>query len=114
MAQGTVFWQGIGDAVEVDAFTSAGVNPPPNRSRDVGFQWVNLWGSNHQREITGPRTDPTGRASGCSIGSSWAASSRPTWSLTPTIIRAACNSTWAPISPARGSTAEPRRGVRRR
>ena len=28
MAKGTVFWQGIGDAVEVDAFTSAGVNPP--------------------------------------------------------------------------------------
>ncbi|MGO9809217.1 MAG: hypothetical protein ACLP53_00185 [Isosphaeraceae bacterium] len=25
-------------------------------SRDIGFQWVNFWGSNHQTEITGPRS----------------------------------------------------------
>src|SRR5271157_503954 len=30
--------------------------PLPSRSRDVGFQWVNFWGSNHQTEITGPRS----------------------------------------------------------
>ncbi|MGZ5997421.1 MAG: hypothetical protein ACXWN0_17335, partial [Isosphaeraceae bacterium] len=56
MAHGTVFWQGSGDAVEVDAFTAAVDEPLPSRSRDVGFQWVNFWGSNHQSEITGPRS----------------------------------------------------------
>jgi serine/threonine-protein kinase len=54
MAQGTVFWQGFGDAVEVDAFTAVGETPPPNRPRDVVFQWVNFWGPNHMREVTGP------------------------------------------------------------
>jgi serine/threonine-protein kinase len=54
MAQGTVFWQGSGDAVEVEAFTAVGDAPPPSRPRDVVLHWVNFWGSNHQREITGP------------------------------------------------------------
>ena len=56
MAHGTIFWQGSGDAVEVDAFTAAVDEPLLGRSRDVGFQWVNFWGSNHQTEITGPRS----------------------------------------------------------
>jgi serine/threonine protein kinase len=56
MAHGTVFWQGGGDAIEVDAFTAAGAEPLPGRTRDVGYQWVNFWGSNHQQEITGPRS----------------------------------------------------------
>jgi serine/threonine-protein kinase len=56
MAHGTIFWQGSGDAVEVDAFTAAVDERLLGRSRDVGFQWVNFWGSNHQTEITGPRS----------------------------------------------------------
>jgi eukaryotic-like serine/threonine-protein kinase len=56
MAHGTVFWQGSGDAVDVDAFTAAVDEPLPGRSRDVRFQWVNFWGSNHQSEITGPKS----------------------------------------------------------
>jgi serine/threonine-protein kinase len=55
LAQGAVFWQGTGDAVDVDAFTAVGVEPPPNRPRDVILQWVNFWGNNHMRELTGPR-----------------------------------------------------------
>ncbi len=56
MAHGAIFWQGSGDAVEVDDFTAAVDEPLSTRSRDVGFQWVNFWGSNHQSEITGPRS----------------------------------------------------------
>jgi serine/threonine-protein kinase len=55
MAGGTVFWQATGDAYEVDAFTTAGTDPPPNRPQHVLFQWINLWGSNHIREVTGHR-----------------------------------------------------------
>jgi serine/threonine-protein kinase len=56
MAHGTVFWQGSGDAVDVHAFTAAVDEPHPSRSPDVVFQWVNFWGSNHQSDITGPRS----------------------------------------------------------
>ena len=56
MAHGTVSWQGSGEAVEVDAYTAAVDEPLLSRSREVGFQWVNFWGSNHQSEITGPRS----------------------------------------------------------
>jgi serine/threonine-protein kinase len=56
MAHGLGFWQGAGDAVEVDGFAAVGDGPPSVRSRDVTIQWVNFWGSNHQRGITGPRT----------------------------------------------------------
>ena len=56
MALGTVFWQGSGDAAEVDAFTAVGTEPPSGRPRDVVFQWVNFWGGNHMLDITGPRT----------------------------------------------------------
>ena len=55
LARGTVFWQGTGDAVEVDAFTAVGDALPPNRPRDVVLHWVNFWGGNHMREIKGPR-----------------------------------------------------------
>ncbi len=55
MAHGTVFWQGSGDAVDVDAFTAAVDEQLPGRSRDVGLQWTNFWGSSHQSEVTGPR-----------------------------------------------------------
>jgi serine/threonine-protein kinase len=55
MARGLAFWQAIGDAVEVDRFVAMQDEPPSGRSRDVVVQWVNLWGGNHQREITGPR-----------------------------------------------------------
>jgi serine/threonine-protein kinase len=57
MAHGTVFWQGSGDAIDVDAFTGAVDEPLSSRTRDVGFQWVNFWGGNHQTEITGPRSE---------------------------------------------------------
>jgi serine/threonine-protein kinase len=56
MAGGTVFWQGTGDAAEVDVFTSASAEPTAGRLRDVVFQWVNFWGSNHMVDLTGPRT----------------------------------------------------------
>ena len=55
MAQGTVFWQGTNDAIEVDGFAASGPEPPVNRAKDVLIQWVNFWGSNHMREITGRR-----------------------------------------------------------
>jgi serine/threonine-protein kinase len=64
MAGGTVFWQAHGDAYEVDVFTAAGSDPPPNRPQDVLFHWINFWGSNHIRDVTGPRgasTHPTVR-----------------------------------------------------
>lgn len=54
-AQGQVFWQETNDAVEVVAFAEAAGATLPNRSRDVVTQWVNLWGSNHIRGVTGPR-----------------------------------------------------------
>jgi eukaryotic-like serine/threonine-protein kinase len=56
MAGGTVFWQGKGDAAEVDAFTAADTESFSGRTRDVVHQWVNFWGNNHLRDITGPRT----------------------------------------------------------
>jgi serine/threonine-protein kinase len=56
LAHGSVFWQGTGDAMEIDAFTAVGREPPINRPRDVLYQWINFWGNNHVREVTGPRT----------------------------------------------------------
>jgi serine/threonine-protein kinase len=56
LAHGIVFWQGSRDAIEVEAFTAVGSEPPPSRPRDVVYQWVNFWGSNHMRDIRGPRT----------------------------------------------------------
>ena len=38
MAHGTIFWQGSGDAAEVDAFTAAVDEPLLGRSRDIGLQ----------------------------------------------------------------------------
>ncbi len=54
-AQGQAFWQQANDAVEVFGFAAAGTEPPPNRTRDIVTQWVNLWGSTHVRAVSGPR-----------------------------------------------------------
>lgn len=55
-AQGQVFWRQDRDAIELQAFAAGGDAPLPNRNRDVAAQWVDLWGSDHIREVTGPRT----------------------------------------------------------
>jgi serine/threonine-protein kinase len=56
LANGSVFWQAINDAADVDVFTALGEGPVPNnRPRDVFLQWVSFWGRNHMRLISGPR-----------------------------------------------------------
>ncbi|WP_165230878.1 serine/threonine-protein kinase [Aquisphaera insulae] len=55
MAGGALFWQARGDALDVDCFTAAGTETPSLGIRDVGFQWVSLWGGNHIAQVTGPR-----------------------------------------------------------
>ncbi|OJW16392.1 MAG: hypothetical protein BGO49_18770 [Planctomycetales bacterium 71-10] len=55
-AQGQVFWRQDRDAIELQAFAAGGDAPLPNRNRDVAAQWVDLWGADHIREVTGPRT----------------------------------------------------------
>jgi len=59
IAQGQVFCQENNDAVEVVGFAEAGEAPLPNRSRDIVPQWINLWGINHIRGVTGPRLGTT-------------------------------------------------------
>jgi eukaryotic-like serine/threonine-protein kinase len=61
LEMGTLFWQGNGDAYEVANFVArTDQSPPPNPFPDVRRQWVNLWGSNHFRAVTGPnRTNST-------------------------------------------------------
>lgn len=54
-AQGQIFWRQDRDAIEVQGFAAGGDGPLPNRNRDVVSQWVDLWGTDHIREITGPR-----------------------------------------------------------
>ena len=54
IAQGQVFWQENNDAVEVVAFAEAVGAPLPSR-RDIVTQWIDLWGINHLRGVTGPR-----------------------------------------------------------
>jgi serine/threonine-protein kinase len=56
LAHGTVFWRGASDAIDVEAFTAVGLDPPPSRPRDVVYQWVNFWGNSQMRDIRGPRT----------------------------------------------------------
>jgi serine/threonine-protein kinase len=56
LANGTVFWQASGDAVEVDCFINVRDGlPTPNRSRDVQAQWVQFWGRTHMSRLMGPR-----------------------------------------------------------
>jgi serine/threonine-protein kinase len=63
MSMGVPFWQGNGDAFEVSTFAARGdLPPPPNAFPDVRRQWVNLWGANHFRNVTGPS-----RASAASV-----------------------------------------------
>ncbi|WP_165248635.1 serine/threonine-protein kinase [Paludisphaera soli] len=54
-AQGQIFWSQGNDAIEVYGFAAAGDAPPPNRTRDVVAQWVDLWGPGHVKDVTGPR-----------------------------------------------------------
>jgi len=56
LANGSVFWQAINDAADVDVFAALGEGPVQNsRPRDVFLQWVAFWGRNHMRLISGPR-----------------------------------------------------------
>jgi serine/threonine-protein kinase len=56
VATGTVFWQAINDAADVDGFVALGEGPVQNnRPRDVSLQWISLWGRNHMRLVSGPR-----------------------------------------------------------
>jgi eukaryotic-like serine/threonine-protein kinase len=57
LARGTVFWQASDDVVDVDFFTAAGEGAPSNnsRTRELQHQWIDFWGSNHIRHVSGPR-----------------------------------------------------------
>jgi serine/threonine-protein kinase len=55
LACGTLFWQGVNDAVEVDPFTAAGDSPPSVRGREIALLWRHFWGSNHISMVSGPR-----------------------------------------------------------
>jgi serine/threonine-protein kinase len=55
LVHGSVFWQAINDAVDVDIFTALTDAPVQiGRPRDVLSQWVSFWGRNHMQQITGP------------------------------------------------------------
>lgn len=54
-ARGVLFWQAVGDAYEVGRFLAGSDTPPvPNVRPDVRQQWVDLWGANHIRDVSGP------------------------------------------------------------
>jgi serine/threonine-protein kinase len=55
LPRGLALWQGVGDAIEVDRFAALEDTAASVRYRDVQLQWANLWGANHQRDLTGPR-----------------------------------------------------------
>jgi serine/threonine-protein kinase len=53
---GSVFWQAINDAADVDAFVAGNERLVPNgRPRDLFLHWVAFWGRSHMRLLTGPR-----------------------------------------------------------
>jgi eukaryotic-like serine/threonine-protein kinase len=55
LAQGALFWEATGDALDVTHFTaSASALPAPNVRPDVRQQWIQVWGSNHISNVTGP------------------------------------------------------------
>jgi serine/threonine-protein kinase len=57
LARGTVFYQQADDYIDVDFFIAAGEGPPinNNRTREFQHQWVDFWGANHIKRVTGPR-----------------------------------------------------------
>ena len=62
-ARGLLFWQAVNDAYEVGRFVAGSDAPPaPIVRPDVRQQWVDLWGANHIRDVSGPslagRTPP--------------------------------------------------------
>ena len=107
MAEGTVFWQGIGDASRSTPSPRPGPNPPPNRLADVVFQWVNFWGSNHIARSRAPAPDQPAQLSGCSIGQARARRAVRPDPRPRSIIPAARNSTSVPTSLSRGSHRSP-------
>jgi len=62
LARGTVFWQESDDLVDVDFFSAAGEGPPTNnsRTRELQHQWIDFWGSNHIKRVSGPRGTGSG------------------------------------------------------
>jgi len=54
-ARGVLFWQAVNDAYEVGHFLAGSDAPPAAVVRpDVRQQWVELWGANHIRDVSGP------------------------------------------------------------
>lgn len=53
--RGEVFWRQTNDAIEVFGFAAAGAGQPSFKTRDIGPQWVALWGTANIRGIAGPR-----------------------------------------------------------
>ena len=57
LARGTLFWQALNDAIDVDQFTAADGGPASTGHspwRDVLAQWVHFWGPSHMSRIAGP------------------------------------------------------------
>ncbi len=56
LESGSVFWQAINDAADVDVFAALGEGTIQNgRPRDVRLQWESFWGRYHMSRISGPR-----------------------------------------------------------
>jgi eukaryotic-like serine/threonine-protein kinase len=57
LARGTVFWQESDDLIDLDFFHAAGEGPPTSntRPRELQHQWIDFWGPNHIRGVSGPR-----------------------------------------------------------
>jgi serine/threonine protein kinase len=56
LAHGSIFWQALNDAADVDYFTALpDAAVPANRQRDVDRQWITFWGQNHMQLVSGPR-----------------------------------------------------------
>jgi serine/threonine-protein kinase len=59
-SRGWLFWEASNDALELTHFTAAGSAARSATVRpDVRQQWVELWGANHIRGVTGPTTTST-------------------------------------------------------
>jgi serine/threonine-protein kinase len=57
LARGTVFWQESEDLVDTDFFNAAGEGPPTHNSRprELQHQWIDFWGPDHIKRVSGPR-----------------------------------------------------------